>query len=170
MRAREVAFQMLLMKRRSQCAVRNRQGERHMNTLGKLVVGLAFLPLLSALPLVAQVDDGVDFTTAFAFYAGSTKLPAGSYKITQPDMNVHVLRVTSTGGTRAAFVNFLPTESVEPYERSVVTFRRYGGSDYLDRVSIGGETDGVELEPGKAEVKAAENANAADASTVSSGD
>jgi hypothetical protein len=49
-----------------------------MTKLGKLVVRIGLLSLLSALPLAAQVGDGVDFTTAFAFYAGGTKLPAGS--------------------------------------------------------------------------------------------
>jgi hypothetical protein len=54
------------------------QGEIHMTTLGKFVVRVGLLSLLSVLPLAAQVDDGVGFTTAFPFYAGSTKLPAGS--------------------------------------------------------------------------------------------
>lgn len=140
-----------------------------MNRLGKLVVGMGLLPLLSALPLAAQVDDGVTFTTKFAFYAGSAKLPAGSYKVFQPNMDVNVLQVTSTDGTKSVFVNFIPTASVQPYTKSDVTFHQYGDSDYLDRVSIAGEIDGVMLDPTKAEVKAAANANAADASTVSSG-
>ena len=140
-----------------------------MNRLGKLVVGMGLLPLLSALPLAAQVDDGVDFTTAFAFYAGSTKLPAGSYKITQPDMNTHVLQVTSADGTKTIFVNFIPTESVEPYGKSLVSFHQYGDTDYLDRVSIKGEIDGVMVDPTKTELKAAANANVADGSTISSG-
>jgi hypothetical protein len=137
--------------------------------LGKLVVRIGLLSLLSALPLAAQVGDGVDFTTAFAFYAGSTKLPAGLYKITQPDTNVDILRVTSADGTKSAFVNFIRTESVMPYGRSLVTFHQYGGTDYLDRVRMEGETDGEMLDPTKAEVKAAANANVADRSTISSG-
>jgi hypothetical protein len=140
-----------------------------MKRLGKLVVGMGLLPLLSALPLAAQVDDGVNFTTKFAFYAGSAKLPAGSYKVSQPNMDVNVLLVTSTDGTKSVFVNFIPTESVQPYTRSVVTFQRYGDTDYMDRVSIGGETDGVMVDPTKDEVKAAATANVADPSTISSG-
>jgi hypothetical protein len=141
-----------------------------MTRLGKLAVRVGLLSLVSALPLAAEIGNGVDFTTAFAFYAGATKLPAGSYKITQPNMNNHVLEIASTDGTKSAFVNFTPTESVEPYGRSLVTFHQYGGADYLDRVSIAGDTDGVMLDPAKTELKAKANANVADRPIVSSGE
>ena len=140
-----------------------------MNRLGKLVTKVGVLSMLSVLPLAAQVENGVEFTTAFPFYAGGTKLPAGSYKITQPDMNARQLLITSYDGKPSVFVNFIPTESIEPSGKSDVSFHRYGTTDYLDRVSIAGETDGIMIDPTKAEVKAAANANAADASTVSSG-
>jgi hypothetical protein len=45
-----------------------------MHKLGELVVKKGLLSLLSVLSLAAQVDNGADFTTAFPFYAGSTKL------------------------------------------------------------------------------------------------
>jgi hypothetical protein len=56
-----------------------------MKNLSKLVVGMGLLSLLSVMPLAAQIDNGVDFTTSFPFYAGNAKMPAGSYKITQSD-------------------------------------------------------------------------------------
>jgi hypothetical protein len=140
-----------------------------MTTLGKFVVRVGLLSLLSVLPLAAQVDNGVGFTTAFPFYAGSTKLPAGSYKITQPDMNPAALEIESTDGKTAAFVRFMPTETLEPHGKSAVTFHRYGDAEYLDRVWLAGETDGVRLVPTNAEAKAATNANVADGSAVSGG-
>ena len=36
------------------------------------------------MPAVAQIANGVDFTTSFPFYAGNAKMPAGAYTITQP--------------------------------------------------------------------------------------
>jgi hypothetical protein len=140
-----------------------------MTTLGKFVVRVGFLSLLSVLPLAAQVDESVGFTTAFPFYAGSTKLPAGSYKITQPDMNSAALEIASTDGKTAAFVRSMPTETLEPHGKSAVTFHRYGDASYLDRVWLAGETDGVRLVPTKAEAKAATNANVADGTAVSGG-
>jgi hypothetical protein len=140
-----------------------------MNTLGKLVMKVGLLSLLSVLPLAAQDDNVVVFKTAFPFYAGKTELPAGSYRITQLDGVVDVLRIENARGTKSVLVNFTPTQSVEPFEKTAVTFRPYGGTDYLDRVSIEGETDGVMIDATKAEEKAAANANVADASAVSSG-
>jgi hypothetical protein len=141
----------------------------YMKTLGKLAISMGFLSLLSVLPIAAQVNNGVAFTTASPFYVGGTKLPAGSYKITQPDMSIDLLRIESTVGTNSVFVNYIPTESSEPFGKSDVTFRLYGGTAYLDRVSIAGDTDGVMIDPTKPEEKAAANANVADRSSVSSG-
>ncbi len=44
-----------------------------MNSAGKLVVKMGLPSLLSVMPLAAQIDNGVDFTTSFPFYAGDTK-------------------------------------------------------------------------------------------------
>jgi hypothetical protein len=140
-----------------------------MNTLGKFVIKMGLVSVLSVLPLAAQVDNGVVFATAFSFYAGGTKLPAGSYKITQPDPNADVLQVRSTEGNSSVYVNFMSTDSTKPFGKTTVTFQQYDGTDYLDRVSIEGETDGVMIDPTKAEVKAAAEAKATDRSTVSSG-
>ena len=143
--------------------------EIYMTTLGKLVMRVGLLSLLSVLPLAAQVDNGVDFTTVFPFYAGSTKLPAGSYKVTQSDLNTKILLIKSSDGSNSVFVDCTPTESVEPHEKSDVTFHKYGDTDYLDRVSIGGETEGLMLEPSNTEMKAAANANVAHRSVVPNG-
>jgi hypothetical protein len=62
-----------------------------MKNVSKLVVKMGLLCLLSVMPLAAQIINGVDFTTSFPFYAGNAKLPGGSYKITQPDIDAGVL-------------------------------------------------------------------------------
>jgi hypothetical protein len=140
-----------------------------MNTAGKLVIRIGLLSVLSVLPLAAQVDNGVTFKAPFPFYAGETKLPAGSYRITRPELTIDELQIENAEGTKSVFVNFIPTQSVEPSGKSDVTFRSYGGTDYLDRVSIEGEEDGVMIDPTKAEVKAEADANVVDRSTASSG-
>ena len=53
----------------------------------KMAAATVALTLGSALPVLAQIDNGMTFTTAFPFYAGNTKMPAGSYRIAQTDIN-----------------------------------------------------------------------------------
>jgi len=140
-----------------------------MNNVGKLVVKMGFLSLLSVMPLAAQIDNGVDFTTSFPFYAGDTKLPAGQYKVTQPDADDDLLLVESINGAHSVFVEFLPTQSAQPHRQSDVTFQKYGDTDYLNRVWIEGQNYGIKIAPGKVETKAAADANAVQNSTVARG-
>jgi hypothetical protein len=52
---------------------------------------------------MAQIDNGMDFTTAFSFYAGNAKMPAGSYRITQTDVDTNELSIQSADGKYPAF-------------------------------------------------------------------
>lgn len=126
-----------------------------MNNFGKFVAKMGFLSLLAVMPLAAQIDTAVAFKTAFPFYVGTMEMPAGSYRITQPDMNAYVLQVESTDGRHAGFVDFTPTLSAQPHPQSDVSFQKYGDTDYLSRVSIAGENDGIKVDPTKAETRAA---------------
>ena len=127
-----------------------------MNNFGKLVVNMGLLSLLSVMPLAAQVDNnGVVFTAPFPFYAGNVELPAGSYILTQPNINTKVLLLRNSARTDGVFVNFTPTSSVDPSRESDVTFDKYGDTGYLRALSVAGETDGIEFDRSKAETKAA---------------
>ena len=131
-----------------------------MNSIGKLVVRIGFLSLLSVMPLAAQIDTAVDFTTSFPFYAGDTKLPAGNYRVSQPDMDVEILRIQNVDKPQSTFVDFIPTQSVQPHRNSAVSFEKYGDADYLDRVWIKGQTYGILTDPTKVEAAAAAAVNA----------
>jgi hypothetical protein len=137
-----------------------------MNSVGKLVVKMGFLSLLSVMPLAAQIDNGVDFTTSFPFYAGDSKLPAGQYKVSQPDANVDLLLVESIDSKHSAFVQFVSTQSAQPHRQSDIAFQKYGDTDYLNRVWIEGQNYGVKIVPGKVETEAAADANAVQPSTA----
>src|ERR1700722_16216561 len=130
-----------------------------MNSFSKLVVRMGLLSLLSVMPLAAQIDNGVDFTTSFPFYAGNAKMPAGSYKITQSDMDESILQIQSKDGGGSALVEFLPTHSAQPHPHSDVTFHKYGDTEYLNRIWVQGQEYGMKVDPTKAETKAAANAN-----------
>jgi hypothetical protein len=120
---------------------------------------MGLLSLLSVMPLVAQIANGVDFTTSFPFYAGNAKMPAGSYKITQSDMDESVLQIQSTDGLHSALVEFIPTQSARPHPHSDVTFDKYGDIEYLNRIWVEGQEYGMKVDPTKSETKAAANAN-----------
>ncbi len=130
-----------------------------MKKVSKLVARMGLLSLLSVMPLAAQIVNGVDFTTSFPFYAGKAELPAGSYKITHPDMSTSVLQIQSNDGVNSAFVDIIPTHSAQPHSHSDVTFHRYGNTEYLNRIWIEGQEYGMKVDPTKAETNAAANAN-----------
>ncbi len=137
-----------------------------MNSFSKLIVSMGLMSLLSVMPLAAQIENGVDFTTSFPFYAGNAKMPAGSYKITQSDIDSSVLQIQSNDGTYSAFVDFVPTHAEQPHPQSDVTFDKYGDTDYLNRIWMNGQRYGMKVEPTKAETKAATNANVVEHSVV----
>jgi hypothetical protein len=137
-----------------------------MNSFGKLVVKMGLLSLLSVMPLAAQIDNGVDFTTSFPFYAGNAKMPAGSYKISQTDIDSSVLQIQSSDGAHSALVEFIPTHAEQPHSQSDVTFHKYGDTDYLNRIWVNGQKYGMKVDPTKAETKAAANANVLEHSIV----
>jgi hypothetical protein len=137
-----------------------------MHKFGKIVMTMGMLSLLSVMPLVAQVASSavssVVFTAPFPFYAGTVKLPAGSYRITEPNENTNVVLIRNSAGTKGEFINFIPTSSLDPQKETDVTFQQYGDTGYLQGLSIEGETDGIEFARTKAEAKAetmAENTN-----------
>lgn len=113
------------------------------------------LCLLLAVPGVAQLANGMDFSTDFAFWVGTTKMPAGAYKITQPDQMQGMMRVTDAAGKHSAMVEFTPMQADTAHASSDVTFHRYGKDEYLNSVLVGGQKYGMKVEPSKAEQKAA---------------
>src|ERR1700692_3356168 len=137
-----------------------------MKNLSKLVVRMGLLSLLSVMPLAAQIDNGVDFTTSFPFYAGNAKMPAGSYKISQTDIDSSVLQIQSSDGAHSALVEFITTHGEQPHAQSDVTFHKYGDTDYLNRIWVNGQRYGMKVDPTKAETKAAANANVVEHSVV----
>jgi hypothetical protein len=139
-----------------------------MNSFGKLIVSMGLISLMSVMPLAAQIENGVDFTTSFPFYVGNAEMPAGSYKITQSDIDSSVLQIRSNDGTHSAFVDFVPAHAEQPHSQSDVTFHKYGDTDYLNRIWVNGQKYGMKVEPTKVETKVATNANVVEHSVVAS--
>jgi|ERR1700677_2525196 hypothetical protein len=138
-----------------------------MNNLGKLVTRIGLISLFSVMPLAAQVAYGVKFTAPFPFYVGNTQMPSGSYSLTQPDdLFNKIVQVKSEDGLHSAYINVIPTESLEPPRQSKVVFERYGDTLYFDRVILQGDPDGIAAESTKAEKKAKETASVVEERSV----
>lgn len=121
----------------------------------KVAVAAVALAIGSALPAMAQITDGLTFTTSFPFYAGNVQMPAGSYRVIQTGMDANELQIQSTNGEQSAFLDIFPTRSEQPHKTSDVTFHKYADVDYLNRIWFAGQRYGMKVEPTKAKQKAA---------------
>jgi hypothetical protein len=121
----------------------------------KIAAAAAALTIGSALPAMAQITDSLAFTTSFPFYAGNTKMPAGAYRITEAGIDTNELQIQSVSGYSSVFLQFNPTLSAQPHQHSYVTFHRYADVNYLNRISVAGQSYGMKIEPTKAELNSA---------------
>jgi hypothetical protein len=138
-----------------------------MNNCRKVLMSMGLLPLVSVLPLAAQVGYSVEFKAPSPFYVGQTKMPAGSYTLTEPaDLDYHVIIVRSNDGLITARTGVMGTQYLQPQRQTAVVFEKFGDILYLDEVSIEGDTSGVMALPTKAEKRAEENASVVEQRTI----
>jgi hypothetical protein len=126
-----------------------------MKSLLKVVGTSGLLILLFAMPAGAQIQNGLEFSTKFPFYAGNTKLPAGTYKITASGQGDTILLIRDASESHSAYIEFTPTQAEGGHKASDVTFHRYGTVEYLNQVWVQGQTYGMQIDPTKVEQKLA---------------
>ena len=131
-----------------------------MNTLRKWSVRVGLLSILFAIPSMAQITDSVKFDAPSAFYAGNAKMPAGSYTVTQPEMDANLLLIESANGSHSAFVEYDVVSSRTSYPESDVTFNKYGGVEFLSAIWIQGQNSEMQIVRSKVEQNAAKAAAA----------
>jgi hypothetical protein len=131
-----------------------------MSTLRSLIVRMALLSLLHAIPCLAQIGNSVTFDAPSTFYAGNAKMPAGSYRLTQPDTDSQLLLLESTDGSHSVFVEYEVVSSDTPHVHSDVTFNKYGKVDFLNAIWIQGRNSEMEVLPSKFEQNTAKAATA----------
>ena len=129
-----------------------------MTSLLKPQTILCLLVVLLAIPATAQITGPITFDTAFPFYAGNAKMPAGSYRVSPTDVSNSLLLIEDNDGSHSAFIEFTPTQAESPHPQSDVTFKKYGKVDFINRLWIQGQTTGVQIIPDKAEQAAAKSA------------
>jgi hypothetical protein len=121
-----------------------------MRKINTLTFAAGIITLMSCLPAMAQIK--VAFTTSFGFYAGSAKLPAGTYTIRQAQDDPNMFEIQNATGTHSALLEgrqSSKTTSGNPQ----ITFNRYGTTEYLEGVVTSGNS--VDLETGAPEKAAA---------------
>jgi hypothetical protein len=128
-----------------------------MKNLLKLVGASVLVCLCFAIPSSAQIVNGLTFTTTFPFYAANTKLPAGSYTVRPANFGSDTLMIEDSTGKHSAFIEITPTQSESGHHASDVTFNKYGGVDFLNRLWVGGQQYGMQVEETKYEKKLAES-------------
>jgi hypothetical protein len=131
-----------------------------MKNILKMFGASGLLCLLFVAPAKAQIVNGLDFTTAFPFWVGGVKLPAGSYSISPSEQTESILKISDASGAHSAMVQFNPTQADNAHASSDVTFHRYGKAEYLNMAWVGGQKYGMQVDPSKEEQKAAATAKA----------
>ena len=129
-----------------------------MNTVKKLIMLMGLLSVLCAIPAMAQIATRVTFDAPSAFYAGDTKLPAGSYTVSVPNEDDNLLLIEDADASHAVFVEFAVTSSETAHAKSDVTFNKYGKTEFLSQVWVEGQDSGMQVLPSKAEQDAAKAA------------
>ena|ERR1700739_4623468 len=123
-----------------------------MNILKKLIVPMGLLPLLCAISSMAQITNAVTFVAPSAFYAGNAKMPAGSYRVTQPDPDTDLLLVEDTNGSHSVFVEFnVDSSGTTLHTQTDVTFNKYRNVEFLSTISVQGRKSEMQIVPSKFE-------------------
>lgn|SRR6202162_3399564 len=131
-----------------------------MNTLKKLILGMGLVSVLCAIPAMAQIANSVTFDAPSAFYAGNAKMPAGSYRVTQPSADDNLLLIETADGSHSVFVEYEIVSSDTRHNQSDVTFNKYGNVDFLSAIWVEGRKSEMHILPSKFEQNTAKAAAA----------
>ena len=87
-------------------------------------------------------------------------MPAGSYTVTQPDVNESLLLIENASGSHSVFVEYVVAPSNTPQTQTDVTFNKYGNVEFLGAIWIQGRNSEMQILPSKAEQNATKSADA----------
>lgn len=119
-----------------------------LKNLGKLFLALCVLTA-GGVAANAQIDSGItiDGKVPFAFMAGNTKLPAGTYEIRNLDQMPGVLELYSVDGRHSVMVE---TENVNAQvnrdvAKTELIFDKVGDAYFLRQIWVAGTGTGSEV-------------------------
>jgi hypothetical protein len=124
-------------------------GENSVNASKHRIATLGLLSVLCAIPSMAQITNQVTFDVPSAFYAGNAKLPAGSYTVSQPDVDSNLLLIEDANGSHSVFVEDEIHSSDTPHAQTDVPFNKYGNLDFLNAIRVQGRNSEMQILPSK---------------------
>jgi hypothetical protein len=120
--------------------------------------------LVAAVPASAQLTETLTVEVPFAFVAGKTTLPAGTYVVKAMASKALLLRATD--GDHAAIVTTTAVAPTSDLGRSEVSFNRYGDAYFLAQVRPAASTQYYGIPRTKEEARLARNASGPDVVTL----
>lgn len=125
------------------------------NRISTLVIVIG-MTLLSGFPALAQSK--WDFKIASSFYAGNTKMPAGTYTLRQMQDDQTLYTLQNSSGTHSVILETRQSSKAST-KGSEVLFNRYDKTDYLEAVESN-TGNSIDILPSAAEKIAAKKATA----------
>jgi hypothetical protein len=117
----------------------------------RVIVFAAAATLASVTFANAQVVDPVEFTTAFPFTVGNSKLPAGRYEIRRDEDDPSLYRIEGRDKKVGTFFAVEPASLPKAPARTEVLFKRYGQGYVLKSVWEEGDSNGFQTVVAEAE-------------------
>lgn len=115
----------------------------------RLVLAAAVLVTATAATANAQVTDRITFRTNFAFVAGNTTLPAGSYTVTPMDDDPSVLELSN--GKVSVLLDTQADQPARTPSKTEVTFNKYGNTYVMHEIVDPAAQGGAVILPSHAE-------------------
>ena len=106
-----------------------------------VLVGLTGMMMLIG-GLRASAQTSFNFQMSSSFYAGSAKMPAGTYTLRQSDEDANTFTLRNCAGTHTVILEGRQSSKASKGKPEIL-FNRYGTTDYLEGVetSTGGSID-----------------------------
>ena len=120
-----------------------------MRMASRLVLAAAVLVTATAGSANAQVTDRITFRTNFAFVAGNTTLPAGSYTVTPMDDDPSVLELSN--GKVSVLLDTQADQPARTPSKTEVTFNKYGNTYVMHEIVDPAAQGGAVILPSHAE-------------------
>jgi len=119
--------------------------KRQLRTLGPILVILCFATI-GAQWVHAQIIDEIQAHLDHSFVVGNTTLPPGDYifRVAQ-DSELAVMTVTSANGKTVVDVLVQQTTADHTPVHSELTFRKYGNTEFLNKIFERGSKDGAQV-------------------------
>jgi hypothetical protein len=122
-----------------------------------LTFAVGIVTLMGSLQAIAQGVQAT-FTMPSSFYAGSAKLPAGTYTLRQMQDDTNAFVLENSAGTHSVILEGRPSTKASKGGTDIL-FNRYGDAEYLEGIATSNRTS-VDLVTGIAEKIAAKKGTA----------